>query len=572
MRKFLNVFVPLLMVCAIIFSIGWYLMEYDPEFTRDMLLLQARRLDEQNNHSAAVWFYNLAYRQSDNDDSVAIELAQQYKSIGNYTKAESTLSDAIADGGSTALYVALCQTYVEQNKLIDAVTMLNNIADPGMKAQLDSMRPAAPVATPVSGKYSEYITVSFTPGEERLYVSTDGIYPSVKDDAYTSPITLPGGETTVLALAINEENLVSPLATFTYTIHGVIEEVSFTDAAVERALRETLNITDERVIYSNELWAITEFTVPSDAQSCEDLKWLPYLNKLTISGALVPDLMPISQLTGITELNITDTVVASKDLPIIASLPKLTSLTLANCQLSNISNLAGAKNLTYLDLSNNTIRDLRALAGMNKLETLWLANNAVISLEAISGMTSLRLLDVSYNSLTTTAHVAGLYNLTWLNVSSNGLMTLEGIDKLTNLIAFYASYNNLVDIDILAGCTKLEQLNVSNNTLLNIDVVAGMLVLKELNFAYNEVTALPAFNKGCALWGIAGDYNKLDSLEQLSYLRNLSYVFMDYNEEISSVACLERCPLLLKVSVYGTDVSEVSMLTDQGIIVYYDPT
>lgn len=572
MKKFLNVFVPLLMVCAIIFSIGWYLMEYDPEFTRDILLMQARRLDEQNNHSAAVWFYNLAYQQSDNDDSVAIELAQQYKSIGNYTKAESTLSDAIADGGSTALYVALCQTYVEQNKLIDAVTMLNNIADPGMKAQLDEMRPASPVATPESGKYSEYITVSFAQNEDRIFVSTDGIYPSIVDDSYTSPITLGGGETTVLALAINENNLVSPLVTFTYTIHGVIEEVDFVDDAVESALRAVLNIPDDRIIYSNELWAVTEFTVPAEAESCEDLKWLPYLNELTISGALVSDLTPIAQLTGITQLSITDTVVASKDLMIIAALPKLTSLTLVNCQLSNISNLAGAKNLTSLDLSDNTIRDLRALAGMKKLETLLLSNNAVISLEAISEMTSLKVLDVSYNSLNTTSHASGLYNLTWLNVSSNGLMTLEGIDKLTNLTALYASYNNLVDIDVLASCTKLEQLNVSNNTLLDIDVVADFLALKELNFSYNEVSTLPEFNKSCALWGIAGDYNQLSSLENLEGLRNLSYVYMDYNTEINSVAYLERCPLLLKVSVYGTKVSDVSMLTEQGIIVYYDPT
>ena len=572
MRKFLNVFVPLLMVCAIIFSIGWYLIEYDPEFTRDMLLYQARLLDEKNNHSAAVWFYNLAYRQSDNDDSVAIELAEQYKAIGNYTKAESTLSNAIADGGSTALYVALCQTYVEQNKLIDAVTMLNNIADPGMKAQLDAMRPAAPVATPDSGKYSEYISVSFDQSEDQLYVSTDGIYPSMDDDVYTGPITLGGGETTIFALSINEDKLVSPLGVYNYTIHGVIEEVTFADKSVEAALRKLLDIPADRVIYSNELWAVTEFTVPAEAQTCEDLKWLPYLQKLTISGALISDLVPIAQLTGITELSITDTVVASKDLQIIAALPKLSSLTMTGCQLSNISNLAGAKNLTYLDLSNNTIRDLRALAGMKNLKALRLANNAVISLEAISNMISLELLDVSYNSLTTTAHVAGLSNLSWLDVSSNGLMVLEGMDKLTNLTAFYASYNNLVDIDILAACTKLEQLNVSNNTLLNIDVVAGMPALKELNFSYNEVSSLPEFNKGCALWGIAGDYNKLGSLDNLAYLLNLSYVFMDYNEEISSVASLERCPLLLKVSVYGTKVSDVSMLTEQGIIVYYDPT
>ena len=572
MKKFLNVFVPLLMVCAIIFSIGWYLMEYDPDFTRDVLLYQARLLDEKNNHSAAVWFYNLAYRQSDNDDSVAIELAQQYKSIGNYAKAEATLSDAIADGGSTSLYVALCQTYVEQGKLIDAVTMLNNIADPGMKAQLDAMRPAAPLATADSGKYSEYISLELTAEGSQIYVSTDGIYPSLDDDAYTGPITLSGGETTVMALCINEDNLVSPLAVYSYTIHGVIEEVTFADEAMENAVRALMGYANERIIYSNELWALTELTVPADAQSLEDLKWFPYLSKLTVSGAFVSDLTPISHLTDLAELTITDTVVAAKDLQIFAGLPKLTTLTLSGCQLSNISNLAGAKNLTYLDLSDNTVRDLRPLAGMKNLETLLLNNNAVISLEAIAGMTSLKVLDVSYNSLNSTAYAAGLVNLTELDVSYNGLMTLEGIDGLVELTVFRAAHNNLVDIDILAPCTKLEELDVSNNTLLQIDVVEGMTALTTLDFSYNEVSYLPEFSKSCSLASINGDYNQLSSLKQLDGLRNLRYVYLDYNEKISSVAPLERCPLLLKVSVYGTRVSNVSMLTDQGIIVYYDPT
>ena len=124
MKRFLYVLVPLLLTALIIFSIGRYLLEYAPDFTRDILLEQARYQDQVGNHAAAVWFYDLAYLQSDKDDSVALELAEQYVSIGNYTKAEFTLSHAIADGGSIELYKALCRTYVAQNKLLDAVIEL----------------------------------------------------------------------------------------------------------------------------------------------------------------------------------------------------------------------------------------------------------------------------------------------------------------------------------------------------------------------------------------------------------------------------------------------------------------
>ena len=103
MKRFLRGLVPVLLSLAVIISIGWYLIEYDPGFTRDMLVSQARYLDDNGNHTMATWFYTLAYRQSGNDEEVALELAEQYRSMGNYTKAEYTLSNAIADGGSVDL-------------------------------------------------------------------------------------------------------------------------------------------------------------------------------------------------------------------------------------------------------------------------------------------------------------------------------------------------------------------------------------------------------------------------------------------------------------------------------------
>ena len=129
MKRALKRILPILLGIVVIVSIVWYLFVYDRDFTRDMLLTQARFFEGQGNHTVAAWLYDQAYRQSEDNESVAIELAEQFKAAGNYTKAEYTLSNAIADGGSAELYVALCKTYVEQDKLLDAVTMLDNITD-----------------------------------------------------------------------------------------------------------------------------------------------------------------------------------------------------------------------------------------------------------------------------------------------------------------------------------------------------------------------------------------------------------------------------------------------------------
>ena len=47
---------------------------------------------------------------------------------------------------------------------------------------------------------------------------------------------------------------------------------------------------------------------------------------------------------------------------------------------------------------------------------------------------------------------------------------------------------------------------------------------------------------------------------------------MDYNSGISSVKALASCPALIQVNVFGTGVTYVTPLTDQNIIVNYDPT
>jgi Leucine-rich repeat (LRR) protein len=572
MKRFLYVLVPLLLTALIIFSIGWYLFEYDPDFTRDILLEQARYQDQVGNHAAAVWFYDLAYLQSDKDDSVALELAEQYVSIGNYTKAEFTLSHAIADGGSIELYKALCRTYVAQNKLLDAVTMLNNIADPDIKAQVDAIRPEAPAPSHAPGNYSQYIHLSFTAANGGCYISADQTYPSIKNHAFKTPFILSAGESVFYGITLGENGLVSPLGIYSYVVGGVIEEVHFNDANLEQALREQLGFAMDRIIYSNELWELKEFEMPATVTDYADLKWLPNLEVLTIKGGNFTTLEQISQLSKLHTLTITDSVVSSQDQKIIANLPNLTNLTLRGCQLSTIANLKPATKLSYLDIGNNTIRDLTALSNMTGLTRLYLDHNAVISLQAISGLTMLDVLDVSFNSLASTSHLATLTNLTDLNISNNGLMNLDGVERLAALRRFDASHNNLISIDVLAGASNLVYLDVSYNTILNIDIVAGMIGLEELYISHNEITMLPKFSKESKLWTINAEHNKISTLDSLSKLHHLSYVYMDYNADIKSVDCLQYCHRLLVVSVFGTKVSNVQVLKDMSVQVYYDPT
>ncbi len=576
MKKTIRTIIPIILAAAIIACVGWYLFIYDVAFTRDVLLHTARYFESKGNHTTSAWFYNCAYRQSGDSDAIAIELADQYKESGNYTKAEYTLSKAIADGGGADVYIALCKTYVEQDKLMDAVNMLNNVTNKDVKTQLDAIRPAAPTCSPdpssTGAYYTQYITVTVSAEKGRLYVSSDGEFPSVDEDGYKGGITLKDGKNIIYAVAVADNGLVSPTAIFGFTVGGVIEKVSFEDAAIESAIREILEADTEKVLYTNDLWTIKEFKVPADAQSLTDLRHMAFLEKLTLNTGLSGQLTHISGLASLKELVVNDTPVSAEELAVIGRLSNLEKLTLHNCSLSTTAGLEVADALTHLDLSNNAIRNITPLAGLTKLQEVVLSHNALNDLNALSGLTALTSLDVSYNNLTTLSPITSLTSLKRLQAGNNVITEITGFQKLTVLKELDLSNNTITDIAEMGACTEMEKLNISNNAITDISVLSNQNKLTDLNFANNKVSKLPQFQKDCALVNIDGSYNQLDTLVPLGGLMKLNNVSMDYNKGISSVKALADCPMLIQVNVYGTKVTQVSSLTSQNIIVNYDPT
>ena len=571
MKKIMKIVLPLVLVLAIIASIGWYLFVYDRDFTRDMLLQQARRLDARGNGELASWFYDLAYEHSDQDQSVAIELANQYKADGNYTKAEYTLTNAIADSATIELYIALCDTYLEQDKVLDAIQLLDNIGNPTLKAQLDNLRPAAPASDPEPGFYSQYIPVNLTSESGSIYYTITDDYPSLASDKFTEPFTLTIGETVVRAVVVGDNGLVSPIVTYTYTVGGVVEKVNFTDPAIESALRAELGVDEDYEVYTNELWEISEFTVPAEAASFEDLTYLPYLKKLTAEDIKFPSLGFLPSLEHLEELHLTDCKLPEDALSLIVALPKLQKLTLADCGLSTIADLEGNLKLTYLDLSNNTLRHLEPISQMFTLKEVHLQHNALSDLSALSGLVNLEKLDVSYNSLAAISHISACTKLSWLNIANNAITDLTGLEGLAALSYLDAESNELSNVSVLGNCTALVELNLSSNTIADISALATLSKLEILDFSYNQVAVLPAWPEGSALYSINGSYNSLTSLDNLKHMAHLAYVYMDYNQ-ITDISALASCHHLVMVNVYGNTIEDVSALTDQSIIVNYDPT
>ena len=571
MKKTLKFLMPLILGLLIIASIIWYLFIYDRAFTRDTLLQQARYQDMSGNSRLSSWFYDAAYRFSGHDENVAIELANQYKHDGNYTKAELTLTEAIHNVPTAELYTALSRTYVEQDKILDAVKLLDSISHPEIKAQLDAERPVAPVPNMATGFYNEYIQVKLDSRAKYIFYTLDRSYPSIDGLVYQEPIELPAGETLLTAVAVSEEGLVSPVAELEYTVTGVIEEVTFQDAAIDAAVRALINAESDDLILSNQLWDIREFTIPEGTKQYDDLVYLPNLAKLSVLEQDLESLAFLENLQKLTALDLTGSRFDSQDLSIVAALPALTDLTLSDCSLSTIDSLAYAENLSALDLSNNTIRNLGVLATMPNLKMLNLQHNAVNSLDVLASLTKLEKLSVNYNSITTLAPLAACQNLTALAADHNALTSLDGVYGLTKLTVLSVDYNSIADVSYLAANTALKDLSIACNKITNISALGALNNLEVLDFSANQIESLPRWADACTLQTIDGSYNQLTSIDELSNLQSLTRVYMDYNL-ITNIDALENCFCLVQVNVYGNAIADVSMLRDRDVIVNYDPT
>lgn len=586
MKKGLKIIIPVLLAIALVGCSIWYLFVYDRGFTQDVLLQTARFFDSKGGTSTAQWFYNMAYKLVKDNDAVAIELANQYKDDGNYSKAEYTLHRAISDGGGADLYIALSKTYVEQGKLQDALKLIDTAPD-NIKDKLTPQMPAAPKADREEGSISDYGPISIS-ATGKLYVNTTGEIPSIRKDTYKGPITLNAGENTIRAIVVADNGLACE-AVFLYTVHGVIEPVEFHDPAFESEIRQLLEIPEE-TIYTNQLWDITSFTMPEGAVNYQDLNYLLYLQRLTVHNGQKNQLSVLAARTDLTELDLTGTPLSADEIQIIGNLPNLTSLTLGKCGITTIEPLANLTKLRLLDIQHNTIMDLSHLSNMTALTELYLNNNAISDITVLESFKELTKLNISYNNLTSIETAYKLTKLTHLYAAAQGqdetggLTSIAGIEALTELTHLSLATNKLTDITPLASCTKLQELDLSSNNITSLDAIKGHNELMFLYFSRNEVSVIPAFDpENSKLSIIDGSYNKISSVEPLADHHLINKIYMDHNEKISSVDCLITCHALMLVSVDGTNVKEADDLLwyypDEdsaplatGIKVIFDPT
>lgn len=571
MRKALKILLPLVLVLVLLVSAYWFFFQFRTDITAGICASIADRRMDEGKYDKAITWYQRANKLDGANEEIALKLAGAYLKTGNYTKTEYVLVNAIYEcPDCTELYVELSRVYVAQDKLMDAQIMLDQVRSETAAQALAQMRPAAPAVSPEGGYYSDYIDVTVTPADDAAcYLSTGGDYPSIRRDLYTEPVKLGAGETAVCAVAVSENGLVSPVVYAGYTVAGVVEDAVFADDTLKHYVQEMLNRSG-RTLRTDDLWAITELSVPEGVASLDDLHYFSGLTSLKLADTLGTDFSFLSYMPSLRELDLSGCAMTTEQLTAVCTCRNLEVLRLSGCGLSNLTPLADMAALRELDLSDNSINNLTPLAFCTALESLDLEQNALTTLSSLSSLTGLKKLNVARNTLKSIAPISGCALMEELNVSHNELSDVTAVGSMPELQVFDASANKVEDVSALSACTKLRLFTMQDNKLTSIDFMDGFREIREIDIDYNDVLAVPAFDPECELVVFKAAHNFLEDLSGLAVCKHLNYVKADYNN-IRDIDVLKDCPSLTQVDVFGTYITEGGELEEMGVIVNYTP-
>ena len=178
---------------------------------------------------------------------------------------------------------------------------------------------------------------------------------------------LPRGASTVCAVAVNDNYLVSTAAYMGYTVAGLTEDVTFADPSLEAYMQELLN-KGGRVIKTSDLWGLSELVVPEDVTTLADLVHFTGLTRLTIHGFKGDGYDFLADMPSLQVLDLSGCALSSDTLDLIGSLSQLEELYLDNCGISKISSFSSLSKLRILHLNDNSVQDLSPLENLEKLD------------------------------------------------------------------------------------------------------------------------------------------------------------------------------------------------------------
>ena len=263
----------------------------------------------------------------------------------------------------------------------------------------------------------------------------------------------------------------------------------------------------------------------------------------------------------------------------IGRLTELTSLKLANNEITELVFLTPLEKLVSLDLSNNQITDITPLAQLKKLRTLHLDNNDIRDFSPLYDLSELTMLTIGgievsqsqikelktrlpgcliYNDEANTdiveVHLGGKTfksDVTKLDLSDCSITDLSALSVCTSLEELRLSGNYIRDIGPLLDIPKLRVLDLSNNMISDIRPLMSMTTLEHLNLAGNKISSITALSQLKQLKELVLNGNDIDGTQNLAKLSALK--ILGLKDTGISDADLERLYNLKNLTVLALE-------------------
>ena len=330
-----------------------------------------------------------------------------------------------------------------------------------------------------------------------------------------------------------------------------------------------------KALFSKQIKVDTEPTT-------EQLHQIINMTELDLSGnTFVQNLMPVSRLTNLRSLNISNTEI--NYLQPIQGLANLESLDISHTYINDLKSLQELENLRYLNVMNAPVNDLSALVNDSHIEVVYADSTVIGKSQVMALKESQRQVIVVYQTETLKTWWNGL-DPTWQAIFRNavGLQTetptslelqqivdlrelkitsespIKSIEPLTNLMWLERlSVNNqgVTDLKPLANKEFLLELNAQNNPISSLKPIEESPLLELLNIENTQVDDLGPLSKMHNLITLNASGTPVKSLKPLSGLQKLENLFVN-NTSVRSISPVENIPTLKQLKVYNTKVKK----------------
>ena len=338
----------------------------------------------------------------------------------------------------------------------------------------------------------------------------------------------------------------------------------------------------------------------ADSPSTEQLHEVINMTDLDLSGnSYIQNLMPVSRLTNLVNLNIANTEITRLDA--LSGMTNLENINLENTYVNDLRPLVGMFRLKTLNISNTPVTNLTMLVSDNHLETILAYNTSITQDEVNHLKESLRDVTVVFQTDELTRWWDGLDDQ-WKDIlkehvacedfipsdlelqkmndlkklvieEETSIQTLEPIRNFHWLEQVSLIGQGIRDIKPLENKPYLSELLLQNNPIIDISPLEKDTSLTVLNIENTQVFDLGSLEDMIHMRVLNASGTPIKSVKPLAKMMELEELMIN-NTSVKSISPIENLPSLKLLKIYNTKVKNktVTALQQKRFdlnIVYY---